>query len=136
MGMAAEVTVGSAQSPRAAAPNGTMTLTDSARSTCRRTSRPGGTFAVDQHRDQATRLRPRPAEEGAADHVFQCVGGSFGKGTPIDNPGELAGGITSLPAGNTRYLKIAPLPAGTYGYLSTQGDGADLQAGLNGTFTA
>lgn len=37
--------------------------------------------------------------------------------------------------GKSVYLTLPALPAGHYGYVSTQGDGADFQAGLNGTFT-
>lgn len=67
--------------------------------------------------------------------LFQCVEGAFGKGTPIDKcPGTLAGGVNTLQPGESAYLTMT-LPAGKYGYLSTEGDGADLQAGLVGTFS-
>jgi hypothetical protein len=65
---------------------------------------------------------------------FSCVAGSFGKGTPIDAcPGQLQGGISYLAAGSSAYLDLQLAP-GTYDYVSTQGDGKDMQAGLAGTF--
>jgi hypothetical protein len=66
---------------------------------------------------------------------FQCVSGSFGSGTPIDNcPGMLVGGVSYLAPGASAYLALT-LPAGDYNYVSTEGDGADFQAGLAGSFT-
>jgi uncharacterized cupredoxin-like copper-binding protein len=67
--------------------------------------------------------------------LFQCVEGAFGKGTPIDDcPGTLAGGVNTLKPGESAYLTLT-LPAGDYGYVSTEGEGADLRAGLVGTFS-
>jgi plastocyanin len=66
---------------------------------------------------------------------FQCVGESFGKSTPIDKcPGTITGGVTTMQPGQTAYLALTLAP-GTYSYLSTEGDGKDVQAGLQGSFT-
>jgi uncharacterized cupredoxin-like copper-binding protein len=137
MGMTGEVTVGSGPSA-ATAPktDATVTLTDS-KITLPANFKSGGTFAVSNTGTKAHDFSLARLKGASLMTFFQCVGGSFGKGTPIDTcPGTLVGGITSIPAGQTAYLKISPLPAGSYGYLSTEGDGADVKAGLEGTFTA
>jgi uncharacterized cupredoxin-like copper-binding protein len=136
MGMVGELTVGSGTST-AVPPHtdGTVTLTD------HKINLPGGfdgggSFAVTNTGTKAHDFSLAKLNNAPLPAYFQCVAGSFGKGTPIDRcPGALAGGITSIPPGHTAYLKIAPLPAGSYGYVSTEGDGADFKAGLNGTFS-
>jgi len=135
MGMLGEVTVaGDASTAAAPSADGTIELTDSG-ITVPATFAAGGTFAVRNggtkpHDFSVAQLTDQPL--GA---YFQCVAGSFGKNTPIDEcPGTLAGGVGTLEPGGTAYLTIH-LGKGSYGYVSTQGDGADFQAGLNGTFT-
>lgn len=137
MGMTGEVTVGSGPST-ATAPktDATVTLTDS-KIDLPANFKSGGTFAVSNTGTKPHDFGVARLKGASLMTFFQCVGGSFGKGTPIDKcPGTLVGGITAIPAGQTAYLKIGPLPAGSYGYLSTQGNGADVKAGLMGTFTA
>lgn len=55
-----------------------------------------------------------------------------------DAPGTLVGGVDNVaPNGGVAYVEWS-LPAGNYGYLSTQGDAPpndDFTAGLHGTFT-
>ena len=136
MGMTGEVTVGAGPSA-AAAPkaDATVTLTDH-KINLPANFKSGGTFAISNTGTKPHDFSFAQLKGGSLMSFFQCVGGSFGKGTPIDKcAGTLFGGVTSIPAGQTAYLKIGPLPAGSYGYLSTEGNGADLQAGLNGTFT-
>lgn len=136
MGMLGELTVAGAKSTATAPPtDGTVTLKDNG-ITVPATFAEGGTFAVTNtgtkpHDFSTAALKTQPLSE-----YFQCVGGSFGKGTPIDNcPGTLTGGVTTLQPGHTAYLNVT-LAKGRYGYVSTGGDnGADFQAGLNGTFT-
>jgi uncharacterized cupredoxin-like copper-binding protein len=136
MGMTGEVTVGSGSSAgQAPKTDATVTLTDH-KINLPANFKSGGTFAVTNSGTKPHDFSFAQLKGASLMSFFQCVGGSFGKGTPIDKcPGTLFGGITSIPAGQTAYLKIAPLPAGSYGYLSTEGNGADVQAGLNGTFT-
>jgi uncharacterized cupredoxin-like copper-binding protein len=136
MGMVGELTVGAG--PSAAQPPvtaGTVALTDSHIQLPARFSR-GGTFAVTNKGTKPHDFSVARLKHGSLPAYFQCVAGSFGKGTPIDRcPGALAGGVTTIPPGQTGYLTLAPLAAGRYGYVSTQGDGADFKAGLNGTLT-
>jgi hypothetical protein len=42
--------------------------------------------------------------------------------------------VGTLQPGQTAYLTISLKP-GSYGYVSTEGQGADFGAGLHGTFT-
>jgi hypothetical protein len=53
-----------------------------------------------------------------------------------DAPGVLVGGVQSVAPGGTAYLEWS-LPAGDYGYLSTEGEppNDDYSKGLHGTFT-
>lgn len=135
MGMIGEFTVkepASAATPPAT--NGTIRVTDRG-ITLPASFGSGGTFAVRNvgtkvHDFSLAKLAGAPLPQ-----YFQCVGAAFGKGTPIDNcPGTLQGGVTAIAPGTSTYLTIH-LPTGSYGYVSTQGDGADFQAGLHGTFT-
>lgn len=136
MGMVGELTVGSGTStPVPPHTDGTVTLTDNKINLPDGFNR-GGSFAVTNTGTKAHDFSLAKLNKAPLPAYFQCVAGSFGKGTPIDRcPGTLAGGITSIPPGHTAYLKIAPLPAGSYGYVSTEGNGADFKAGLNGTFS-
>lgn len=136
MGMLGEFTVLAAASSVAAAPktDGTVELTDHAITLPPAFTR-GGTFEVRNtgtkvHDFSVAKLAGKPL--GA---LFQCVGAGFAKGTPIDScPGALEGGVTAVHPGESAYVIVA-LPKGSYGYVSTQGNGADFQAGLNGTFS-
>lgn len=134
MGMIGEFTVGGAPvTDPAPGTSGTVTLTDKS-ITVPSGFGAGGTYAVTNtgtkpHDFSLAALKDQPLAA-----LFQCVGQSMGKGTPIDDcPGTLAGGVTTLPPGRTAYLTVT-LASGHYGYLSTQGDGADVAAGLQGTF--
>lgn len=134
MGMIGEFTVGGAPSTDPApGTSGTVTLTDTS-ITVPSGFGAGGTYAVTNtgtkpHDFSLAALKDQPLAA-----LFQCVGQSMGKGTPIDDcPGTLAGGVTTLAPGRTAYLSLT-LASGHYGYLSTQGDGADVAAGLQGTF--
>jgi hypothetical protein len=95
----------------------------------------GGTFEVKNtgtkvHDFSVAKLAGKPLPD-----LFQCVGGAFANGTMIDKcPGTMMGGVEGLAPGTSAYVTLT-LPAGQYGYVSTQGDGADMQAGLAGTFT-
>lgn len=95
----------------------------------------GGTFEVRNtgtkpHDFSVTTLTGQPLMA-----FFQCVGQSMEKSTPIDTcPGSLVAGVTGVPPGKSAYLSVT-LPKGDYGYVSTQGEGADFQAGLHGTVT-
>jgi uncharacterized cupredoxin-like copper-binding protein len=59
-----------------------------------------------------------------------------GKAPEGDAPGTLVGGVESVAPGGMAYLEWS-LPAGTYGYVSTEGDAPndDYSKGLQGTFT-
>lgn len=62
---------------------------------------------------------------------------STGKAPAGDAPGTLVGGVVGVaPNGGVAYVEWT-LPAGTYGYVSTEGDAPndDYTAGLHGTFT-
>lgn len=135
MGMIGEFTVAGADSDATApTPDGTVSLTD-AGITVPSGFHGGGTVEVANtgtkpHDFSIAKLvgQPLPA-------YFQCVAGSLGKGTPIDQcPGTLSGGVQTVRPGQSVYLTLPTLPAGQYGYVSTQGGGTDFQAGLNGTF--
>ncbi len=136
MGMIGEFTV-EGSGPAAAAPtsDGTVTLTDDGITVPSGFSG-DGTFQIENkgtkpHDFSIAKLADQPLPT-----YFQCVAGSFGKGRPIDTcPGTLSGGVMTVQPGTSVYLTLPALPAGQYGYVSTAGDGADFQAGLNGTFT-
>jgi hypothetical protein len=95
----------------------------------------GGTFQVRNvgakpHDFSLAKLASSPLLD-----YFQCIGGSFSKGTPVDKcPGTLEGGVGFLAPGASAYVTIT-LPAGEYSYVSTQGDGADFRSGLSGALT-
>ena len=59
-----------------------------------------------------------------------------GKAPEGDAPGTLVGGVQSVAPHGTAYVEWA-LPAGSYGYVSTDGDSPndDYSKGLHGTFT-
>jgi hypothetical protein len=136
MGMIGEFTVTGEDVPAAeTAVDGTVELSDKGISVPENFAH-GGTFTV-----KNTGTKPHDfslvalAKPGTLVPYFQCVASSFGKGTPVDKcEGTLAGGVATLQPGKDALLRIA-LPAGDYGYVSTQGEGADFQAGLNGTFS-
>lgn len=136
MGMIGEFTVldAAADAPAAPSTDGTITLTDHSIA-LPGTFAAGGTFAVTNtgrklHDFSVAKLAGKPLPV-----LFQCVGASLGKGKPIDTcPGTLAGGVMTVQPGKTVYVALQ-LAAGSYGYLSTQGNGADVQAGLVGTFS-
>ncbi len=134
MGMVAEFTV-SGSSPAGPPPSdGTVTLTDHG-ITLPDGFAAGGTFAVANTGTKPHDLSLARLSGASLPALFQCIGGSFGKGTPIDRcPGTLAGGVSYLAPDQTAYLTIHPAP-GHYGYVSTAGNGADFKAGLAGTFT-
>jgi uncharacterized cupredoxin-like copper-binding protein len=135
MGMIGEVTIAggesSAQPPQAA---GTVELTDHG-ITVPSAFGTGATYRVTNtgrkpHDFSLAKLAGKPLSA-----LFQCVETAFGQSKSIDNcPGKLAGGVNTLQPGESAYLstKLAP---GQYGYISTEGDGADVKAGLAGTFT-
>jgi hypothetical protein len=95
----------------------------------------GGTFEVTNtgtkpHDFSVAQLADQPLPA-----YFQCVAQSFGSGTSVDDcPGVLQGGVTTMQPGESAYVTVVFGP-GSYGYVSTYGDGADFKAGLNGTFT-
>lgn len=136
MGMMGEFTVldPAGEAPVPPATNGTVELSDSAITLPPQFSA-GGTFGVTNvgtqpHDFSVAQLSGAPLPE-----YFQCIGQSYGAGTPLDDcPGTLQGGVTTLQPGETAYVTMVFGP-GEYGYVSTQGSGADFQAGLNGTFT-
>ena len=113
---------------------GTVALTDTA-ITLPANFATGGTFAVRNtgtkpHDFSVTTLTAQPLMD-----FFQCVGQSMEKNTPIDTcPGSLVAGVTGIAPGQSAYLTVT-LPKGNYGYVSTEGEGADFQAGLHGTLT-
>jgi hypothetical protein len=59
-----------------------------------------------------------------------------GKAPAGDPPGTLVGGVDAIAPGGIAYLTWS-LPAGTYGYVSTEGDAPndDYTKGMHGTFT-
>lgn len=136
MGMIGDFTVapaaGSDQPPKT---DGTIALTDSG-ITVPAGFTSGGTFAVKntgtaEHDFSVARLNA----PGTLADYFTCVSGSFAKSTPVDScAGTLAGGVEGLDPGATAYLTVHLAP-GSYGYVSTAGDGKDFQAGLHGEFT-
>jgi hypothetical protein len=135
MGMISEFTVAEgADTGQPPASDGTITLTDKA-ITLPDGFTGTGTFTVTNtgtapHDFSVASLKAA----GGLGALFQCVGASMGKGTPIDTcPGTLVGGVTTLAPGASAYVTLQ-LPSGHYGYVSTQGEGKDFQAGLNGEF--
>lgn len=136
MGMIGEFTVAGdpsqMQKPQQAA--GTVTLTDKG-ITVPAGFGTGGTYEVTNSGTKPHDFSLAKLAGKTVPQLFQCVESSFGKGTPIDKcPGTLAGGVNTLRPGESAYLTMT-LPAGNYGYVSTEGNGADLQAGLVGTFS-
>lgn len=135
MGMIGEMSVAGA--PSTAEPpqiDGTVALTDKS-ITLPPTFAQGGTFAVTNSGTKPHDFSLANLKHQSLSAFFQCVLGSFGKGTPIDKcSGVVAGGLTTLQPGETAYLKVPAFGAGTWGYVSSGGDGADYQAGMNGTF--
>ncbi len=135
-GMIGEFTVQNA-APTAPAPpqtTGTVTLSDSAITLPDGFSN-GGTFEVTNTGTTPHDFSLAQLRGAALPEYFQCVAQSYAKGTPIDRcPGVLQGGVGTLQPGESAYLTTVFGP-GEFGYVSTQGGGADFQAGLNGTFT-
>jgi hypothetical protein len=135
-GMIGEFTVldAAATAPVPPKTDGTVTLSDSAIELPAGFGK-GGTFEVKNtgtkpHDLSVAQLTDKPLVD-----YFQCVSQSFGAGTPIEKcPGTLQGGVTTLQPGESAYVTLV-FGKGSFGYVSTQGDGADFQAGLNGTFT-
>jgi hypothetical protein len=135
-GMIGEFTVLDAASTAPAAPktDGQVALTDSSITLPPGFAR-GGTFEVKNtgtkpHDFSVAQLSGQPLPA-----YFQCVAQSFGAGTAVDEcPGVLQGGVTTLQPGSSAYITVV-FGKGEFGYVSTQGDGADFLAGLNGTFT-
>lgn len=135
-GMIGEFTVQDAAATAPTPPQtvGTVTLTDDA-ITIPAGFDNGGTFEVTNtgtkpHDLSLAHLRGAPLPE-----YFRCVAQSYAKGTRLDDcPGVLQGGVGALQPGESAYL-TAVFGPGEFGYVSTQGGGADFQAGLNGTFT-
>jgi plastocyanin len=135
MGMIGEVTVDGTDAGAAPpATKGTVALTDSGINVPAGFGA-GGTFEIKNagskvHDFSVVRLRGTTLPA-----MFQCVGGALGKGTVVDTcPGTVVAGIQDLAPGQSAYLSVT-LPAASYSYLSTKGQGADMQAGLSGTFT-
>jgi len=135
MGMVGDFTVsGEDATPTEPETIGTITLTDKGIDVAPALPS-GGTFAVTNtgskpHDVSLAQLHGKPLAD-----FFQCVNASFSGANALgDCPGTLAGGVGTLQPGQTAYLTIHFAP-GTYGYVSTAGDGADFGAGLQGTFT-
>jgi hypothetical protein len=103
--------------------------------------------------DAPKNLTVKVTNEGTATHSFQLVKladgktlddvktyydafFSTGKAPEGDVPGTLVGGVDSVAAGGMAYVEWS-LPAGSYGYLSTDGEAPDddYAKGLHGTFT-
>lgn len=103
--------------------------------------------------DAPKNLTVKVTNEGTATHSFQLVkiadGKTLddvktyydtlfntGKAPEGDVPGVLVGGVQNIAAGGMAYLEWS-LPAGNYGYVSTDGDAPndDYAKGLHGTFT-
>lgn len=134
-GMIGEFTVLAADARAAAPPttSGTVTLSDSSIALPDGFAK-GGTFEVTNAGTKPHDFSVAQLEDEPLPAYFQCVGQSYGAGTPIDRcPGVLQGGVTTLQPGASAYVTMV-FGAGEFGYVSTQGDGADFQAGLNGTF--
>ncbi len=136
MGMIGEFTVaGSRSAGVAPQAKGTVTLADDG-ITLPGGFSAGGTFEIANTGSTPHDFSVAKLAGQSLPAYFQCVGGSFGKGTPIDKcPGTLSGGVGTVQPGKSVYLTVPALPAGQYGYVSTEGNGKDFQAGLNGTFT-
>ncbi len=103
--------------------------------------------------DAPKNLTAKVTNDGTSPHTFQLVKLADGKtlddvktyydaffntGTAPEgeSPGVLVGGVQSLAPGGMAYLEWS-LPAGNYGYVSTDGDAPndDYAKGLQGTFT-
>jgi uncharacterized cupredoxin-like copper-binding protein len=135
MGMIGEFTVGGDAWPSSQVGNiGTITLTDKG-ITVPPALPSGGTFAVTNTGTKKHDFALAQLNGGSLGEFFQCVNASFGGGGSLsDCPGVLAGGVGTLEPGQTAYLTIQFKP-GSYGYVSSENDGADFMAGLQGTFT-
>lgn len=102
--------------------------------------------------DAPKNLTAKVTNAGTAPHSFQLV--KLNEGKTLDDantyfstlfstgkaegeaPGVLVGGVSTLAPGGMAYLEWS-LPAGNYGYVSTEGDAPndDFAKGLKGTFT-
>jgi hypothetical protein len=135
MGMINEVTVaGDASAATPPQTAGTITLTDTGIELAPSFAS-GGTFAVTNGGSKEHDFSLAQLHDAALEDYFGCVNASFaGEGSIAECPGTLAGGVGPLQPGQTAYLTIH-LDPGSYGYVSTAGDGADFAAGLQGTFT-
>ena len=136
-GMMGEFTVldAAATAPVPPATDGTVELGDTSISLPDGFAK-GGTFEVRNTGTKPHDFSVAQLSGRSLPAFFQCVGKSFGSGSPVDTcPGVLQGGVTTMQPGESAYVTMVFGP-GKYGYVSTQGDGADFQAGLNGTFTS
>lgn len=135
-GMIGEFTVGAAAASAPVPPqtSGTVKLLDDAIAVPDGFAH-GGTFQVTNTGTKPHDFSVARLSGSSLPDFFQCVAKSFGAGTSIDDcPGSLQGGVTALQPGASAYLTVV-FGSGDFGYVSTQGEGADFAAGLNGTFT-
>lgn len=135
MGMIGEVTVAKSTSdPTPPANMGTIELTDTGIDLVP-TFPSGGTFAVTNSGSKPHDFALAQLDDSPLEDFFRCVTASFsGAGSLAQCSGTLAGGVGTLQPGQTAYLTVQ-LEPGDYGYVSTEGNGADFGAGLHGTFT-
>ncbi|MDN5765936.1 MAG: hypothetical protein L0H96_11950 [Humibacillus sp.] len=136
-GMVAEFTVlpaAAGPAPEAPVTAGTVQLTDTGIRLPAHFAA-GGTFEVKNVGTKPHDLSLAKLKGAPLPAYFQCIAQSFSAGTEVDAcPGTLQGGVSTLQPGQSAYATLAFGP-GTFGYVSTQGEGADFQAGLNGTFS-